>query len=228
MPITERQLISTVEEPVSIEAGGVLLRGDLVVPEDAFGLVLFAAGGGLSRGSFRGRRVVQALEEQGLATLVFDLLTWEEEAEDTRTGRHSQDLALLSSRLAGVNSWATAQRELRHFPFGYFAAGTSAAAALAASTEKEGAVAAIVTRNCRAELARDVLASVRPPTLLLVGAGDTPMVQMNETALLRLGAARKELIMIPGSSRRFEDSAELVTAAELAADWFTRYLILLS
>jgi putative phosphoribosyl transferase len=85
-----------------------------------------------------------------------------------------------------------------------------------------------VTRNGRVDLARDFLANVQPPTLLLVGANDAPIVRINETALLRLGAARKELIMIPGSSRRFEDSAELATAAELAADWFTRYLILLS
>ncbi|HEV2387263.1 MAG TPA: hypothetical protein VGS20_08410 [Candidatus Acidoferrales bacterium] len=227
--MTERQLISTVEEPVSIELAGLLVRGELVVPEDAFGLVLFPAGGGLARANSRGRRFLQELEEQGLATLAFDLLTGEEETQDNhRAGGLGEDVAVLASRIVEVNKWASAERELRHLPFGYFGSGPAAAAALAASTRKDGTVAAIVLRNGRTDLAENVLADVQPPTLLLVGASDAPMVRRNETALLRLGSARKEMIMIPGSSRRFEDSAELATAAELAADWFSRYLILVS
>ena len=225
MPIIEKQWTATVEQPVSIEVGGVHLKGDLIVPEDAFGLVLFAAGSEMSRSSSRSRRIARELEEQGLAVLLVDLLTPEEDEDDLRTGRLRGDIPLFASRLTGVLEWVGRQAELRDFPLGLFGPGAAAAAAMLVAAEQPHAVAAVVCRSGRLDLAGSALVSVRAPALLLAGASDGQMVRMNESALMRLGSKRKEMIMIPGASSRFDDPEELETVADLTAGWFSECLI---
>jgi putative phosphoribosyl transferase len=226
MPIIEKQWTTTVEQPVSIEVGGIQLKGDLIVPEEAFGLVLFAAGGELSRTSSRSRRIAREFEEQGLAVLLVDLLTANEEEEDLRTGRLRADIPLLSGRLLGVVEWAGRQAELRDMPVGIFGQGATAAASLVVAAEQPGALGAIVCRSGRVDLAGSALASVRVPVLLLVGGADTRMVEVNESALMRLGESpRRELILIPGAPSQFDDPAEIEAVAELATDWFSQSLI---
>jgi putative phosphoribosyl transferase len=225
MPIIEKQQwTTTVEQPVSIEVGGVQLKGDLIVPEDAFGLVLFAAAGEMNRSSSRSRRRARELEEQGLAVLLVDLLTPEEEEEDLRSGRLRADIPLLSSRLVGVAGWAGRQSGLRDFPVGIFGHGTTAAAGLVVAAERPGSLGAIVCRNGRGDLAGSALTNVRVPVLLLSGA-DGNLADINESVLLRLGSPRRELILIPGATGRFDDANEIEAVAELAADWFSQSLI---
>jgi putative phosphoribosyl transferase len=230
MPIVEKQQqwITAVEQPVSIEVGGIQLKGDLIVPEEAFGLVLFATGGEMSRSGSRSRRIVRELEQQGLAVLLFSLLTPGEEDEDLRTGQLRADILLLAGRMLGVAEWAGRQAELRDFPLGFYGSGTAAAAALVASAERPHSIGAVVCRGGRADLAGSALANVQAATLLLVGASDDSLVGANESALLRLGSPRKEMIMIPDASSRFEDPRELAVVAELAADWFSQQLIQMS
>jgi len=225
MPIIEKQWTTTVEQPVSIETGGVQLKADLIVPEDAFGLVLFAAAGEMNRSSSRSRRIAREFEEQGLAVLLVDLLTADEEEEDLRSGRLRADIPLLSGRLLGVAEWVGRQAELRDFPVGIFGNGTTAAAGLVVAAEKQGSLAAIVCRSGRVDLAGSALANVHAPVLLLVGGDDTNMIDVNESVLLRLGSPRRELILIPGTMSRFDDAGEIEAVAELAADWFSQSLI---
>jgi putative phosphoribosyl transferase len=226
MPIIEKQWTTTVEQPVSIEIGGVQLKGDLIVPEEAFGLVLFAAGGEMSRTSSRSRRIAREFEEQGLAVLLVDLLTADEEDEDLRTGRVRADIPLLAGRLLGVSEWAGRQAELRDLPVGIFGQGTTAAASLMAAAERPRALGAIVCRSGRVDLAGSAVANVQVPVLLVVGGSDAKLIDVNESALLRLGASRRrELVLIPGAQSRLDDPAEIEAVADLASDWFSQALI---
>ncbi len=226
MPIIEKQWTTTVEQPVSMEIGGVQLKGDLIVPEEAFGLVLFAAGGEMSRTSSRSRRIAREFEEQGLAVLLVDLLTADEEEEDLRTGRVRADIPLLAGRLLGVAEWAGRQAELRDLPVGIFGQATTAAASLMAAAERPRALGAIVCRGGRVDLAGSALANVQVPVLLVVGGADAKLVDVNESALLRLGASRRrELVLIPGAPSRFDDPADIEAVADLATDWFSQALI---
>ena len=226
MPIIEKQWTTTVEQPVSIETGGVQLKGDLIVPEETFGLVLFAAGGEMSRSSSRSRRIAREFEEQGLAVLLVDLLTADEEEEDLHSGRLRADIPLLSSRLLGVAEWAGRQAELRDLPVGIFGQGPTAAASLIAAAERPRALGAIVCRSGRVDLAGSALGNVQVPVLLLVGGADGKMAEVNESALLRLNESRRrELILIPGAPSRFEDPGEIEAVADLSADWFSQSLI---
>jgi dienelactone hydrolase len=226
MPIVEKQQWTTaVEQPVSITAGGVQLKGDLIVPEEAFGLVLFAAGGEMNRTSSRSQRVARELEQQGLAVLLFDLLTPDEEDEELRTGRLHTDILLLAGRLFSVAEWVGRQAELRDFPLGFFGSGSNATATLLAAAERPRSLGAVVCWGGRVDLAGSALANVHAPTLLLFGACDTTLVRAGESALLRIGSPRKELVMIPSASSRIEDPAENEVVAELTADWFSQHLI---
>ncbi len=227
MPIVEKQQqwTTAVEQPVLIEIGGVQLKGDLIVPEEAFGLVLFAAGGEVTRSDSKSRRIVRELEEQGLAVLLFDLLTPDEEEEDLRAGAIHNDFLLLTGRLLGVAEWAGRQAELRDFPLGFFGSGAAATAAVMAAAERPQSLGAVVCRSGRVDLAGSALANVQAPVLLLVGASDGPLVRANESALLRLASPRKELIMIPGASSHFDAPGETEVVAELVTDWFSNQLI---
>jgi dienelactone hydrolase len=208
---------------VRVRTDSVALEGDLVVPDGARGLVLFAHGSGSSRHSPRNRYVAAALRRGGLATLLFDLLTPTEEAIDQRTERLRFDIALLAGRLTGATRWAREQPETRDLRLGYFGASTGAGAALVAAAAVPEAVGAVVSRGGRPDLAGPALGRVRAPTLLIVGGRDTPVLALNEAALAHL-AGEKRLVVVPGATHLFEEPGALDEVARLAREWFQTYL----
>lgn len=208
---------------VMIEAGEVSLAGDLEVPAQATGVVLFAHGSGSSRHSPRNRAVAQVLQANGLATLLMDLLTEEEESEDVRTGKLRFDIGLLAGRLAGATDWLAERPRTAGLGIGYFGASTGAAAALVAAMLRPRVVQAVVSRGGRPELAGVALVSVRAPTLLIVGGRDQPVIDLN-TAALDLLAVSKELVIVPGATHLFEEPGALEEVARLAAEWFGRHM----
>ncbi len=181
---------------VSVTAGSVSLKGNLCTPKKAEGIVLFAHGSGSSRHSPRNRYVAQVLREAGLATLLIDLLTVEEEAIDLRTRHLRFDIDLLATRLVGATDWLLQNPSTHHLRIGYFGASTGAAAALVAAVERPEAVSAIVSRGGRPDLAGSVLERVQAPTLLIVGGDDRPVIEMNQSALAQL-RTEKQLEIIP-------------------------------
>ena len=211
------------EETVTIPVGTVTLTADLSVPAGARGLVLFAHGSGSSRLSPRNRFVAAALSRNGLGTLLFDLLTADEELADEIDAHLRFDIPLLAARLVAVTKWASAQARASRIPIGYFGASTGAAAALIAAAELPDAVGAVVSRGGRPDLAGESLAAVRAPTLLIVGGDDVAVLEMNREALRSIRAP-KELAIVPGATHLFEEPGALQEVARLAADWFTRHL----
>jgi putative phosphoribosyl transferase len=212
-----------VEHPVRVSAGPVELEGDLGAPENARGVVLFAHGSGSGRHSPRNRLVARALQVAGLATLLIDLLTPDEERADLRTGHLRFDIGLLAERLAGATEWLIDNPETRDLRIGYFGASTGAGAALVAAAEHPREVGAIVSRGGRPDLAGDALPLVEAPTLLIVGGDDVPVIGMNEEALGRL-RAEKKLEIVAGATHLFEEPGALEEVARLAAGWFARHL----
>ncbi len=166
--------ISVDECPTQVQAGTVTLDGDLCIPEGATGIVLFAHGSGSSRFSPRNRYVAQVLRNAGLATLLFDLLTSQEEAIDMRTGHLRFDIRLLADRLAGATDWVRQNLDTLKMKIGYFGASTGAGAALVAAAERANVVSAVVSRGGRPDLAGEALPLVKAPTLLIVGGFDYP------------------------------------------------------
>jgi putative phosphoribosyl transferase len=211
------------ERLARVPAGRVTLEGDLSLPAGAHGVVLFAHGSGSSRHSPRNRYVAQVLLEGGLATLLIDLLTSEEEAIDERTARLRFDIGLLAERLVAATDWLAQQPETRHLRVGYFGASTGGGAALVAAAERPDAVGAVVSRGGRPDLAGPALARVRAPTLLIVGGQDLPVIEMNRAALGQLRAEQR-LEIVPGATHLFEEPGALEEVARLARDWFQRYL----
>ena len=214
------------ERLVHVTAGPVVLEGNLALVEGAHGIVLFAHGSGSSRHSPRNRRVARALRDAGLATLLIDLLTAEEETIDARTTHLRFDIALLTERLIGATDWLSRTPATAKLRIGYFGASTGAAAALAAAAERPGAVAAVVSRGGRPDLAGPALPRVQAPTLLIVGGNDAPVIELNQSALEQLGAKEKELVIIPRATHLFEEPGALEEVARLAADWFAGRLVL--
>lgn len=226
MQIVERQWTTTVERPISIDVEGVRLSGELFLPEESSGLVLLAHGSELDRFNPGSQRIIRELKEQGLSVLAFDLLAMDEEDEEIRTGRQRVDIAQMASRYLGVADWAASQLELREMPVGFLSAGISAAAVLIAAAERPASLDAAVCLNGRADLAGGALAQVKAPTLLIVNAADSSTARSNEFALMRLGSARKEMLLIPGPAADFDEPEDLGTAAGLAAEWLSQSLIL--
>ncbi len=208
---------------VQVTAGNVTLEGTLDIPQGASGIVLFAHGSGSSRHSPRNRYVARALNEGGLATLLIDLLTVEEEQVDRVTAHLRFDIALLARRLIGATDGLVRYPETRELRIGYFGASTGAAAALVAAAERPDAVAAIVSRGGRPDLAGPALARVRAPTLLIVGGLDYPVIAMNRDALAEI-TVEKQLIIVPGATHLFEELGTLETVADLAREWFAHRL----
>lgn len=208
---------------VRIPVGGVVLDGDLSIPTPARGLVLFVHGSGSSRHSDRNRHVAQSLNVAGLATLLFDLLTAEEEPIDRRTAGLRFNIPLLVERLEGATDWALRQDGLRGLRLGYFGASTGGGAALMAAAARPESVAAIVSRGGRPDLAGDALPNVQAPTLLLVGGDDVPVIGMNEEAMKQM-TAQVIMEVVPGASHLFEEPGKLEEVARLARDWFERFL----
>jgi dienelactone hydrolase len=206
---------------VEIPMCGGTLDGDLVVPRAARGLVVFAHGSGSSHLSPRNRFVARQLTEGGLATLLFDLLTAEEEQRDMFTGELRFDIPFLADRLAFATRWVVEHRDVASLSIGYFGASTGAAAALRASTMSD--VGAIVSRGGRPDLAGDALEAVRAPTLFIVGGNDPLVLGMNQEAMGRMPGPG-ELQVVPGASHLFEEPGALEQVAEYARSWFNRYL----
>ncbi|GIL05885.1 MAG: hydrolase [Betaproteobacteria bacterium] len=209
---------------VAIAADGVTLPGDLVLPRTesgaARGLVLFAHGSGSSRLSPRNRYVAEVLNEEGLATLLFDLLT---PAEDTERAARF-DIPLLARRLVAACGWAQREAQLSKLPLGLFGASTGAAAALIAAAELGDAVHAVVSRGGRPDLTPpEDLARVRAPTRLIVGEWDRDVIAMNRSAARSLRCVN-DLVLVPGATHLFEEPGTLEQAAVAARDWFVRYL----
>ncbi len=211
------------ECPVKIALGEVSLQGDLCVPRGAGGIVVFAHGSGSSRISPRNRYVAGELRSAGLATLLFDLLTEEEEVVDDRTAHLRFDISLLSRRLVGATDWLSRSHGAGNLQIGYFGASTGAAAALVAAAERPEIVGAVVSRGGRPDLASTALTRVNAPTLLIVGGEDAQVIAINEGALQQL-QARKKLVIIPGATHLFEEPGTLEEVARLARDWFAEYL----
>lgn len=208
--------------PVKILAGGATLEGDLCIPRNAQGVVLFAHGSGSSRQSPRNRYVAQFLRDWGLATLLFDLLTAEEEKIDIQTGHLRFDIRLLVGRLSQATDWLKQSSEAASLKIGYFGASTGAAAALVAAAERTD-ISAIVSRGGRPDLAGTALSRVRASTLLIVGGNDPAVLALNREALERL-KGDKELAIVSGATHLFEEAGALEEVARLAANWFLKYL----
>lgn len=207
-----------VDRDVEVAMGDLHLPGHVVVPADPLGMVVFAHGSGSSRHSPRNRHVAAVLHGAGLGTLLFDLLTEEEEL----SRENVFDVELLATRLAGATDWLRAQRPAPERPVGYFGASTGAAAALWAAAADGAEIAAVVSRGGRPDLAGPRLASVRSPTLLVVGGHDEQVLRLNEWALSRLHC-EAQLEVVPGATHLFEEPGTLEAAAELARDWFVRH-----
>ena len=211
------------ERPVRVSTGTVTLDGNLGIPEGARGVVLFAHGSGSSRHSPRNRYVARILREAGLATLLIDLLTPDEEAVDLRTRHLRFDIDLLAERLVGATDWLAQEADTRDLGVGYFGASTGGGAALVAAATRPGRVGAVVSRGGRPDLAGPALARVRAPTLLIVGGDDVPVIGMNREALAQLRAGSR-LEIVPGAGHLFEEPGALEEVARLARDWFLRHL----
>jgi dienelactone hydrolase len=207
---------------VLVPAGEAELRGILAVPERSIGVVIFAHGSGSGRLSPRNTAVARVLHREGLATLLMDLLTMEEETVDARTGHLRFDIELLSRRVAFATRWARAHDEIRGLPIGYFGASTGAAAALMAAA-RDGDIAAVVSRGGRPDLAMECLDEVGAATLLIVGANDIPVIPLNQEAFAAL-RCEKDLVLVPGASHLFEEPGALEAVASLASAWFARHL----
>ena len=211
------------EGAVQVTGGPVVLEGNLGVPEGARGVVLFAHGSGSGRYSPRNCYVAGTLREAGLATLLVDLLTSEEEELDLRTRQLRFDIGLLAERLVGATDWIAQNPDTRNLPVGYFGASTGAGAALAAAAERPEKVGAVVSRGGRPDLAGDSLSRVQAPTLLIVGGNDIPVIGMNREAMEQMHV-EKELEIVPGATHLFEEPGALEEVARLAAEWFVHHL----
>ncbi|MER9970172.1 dienelactone hydrolase family protein [Mesorhizobium sp. M0060] len=216
--------VSLSEQVVRVPAGRVTLEGNLSLPPDGHGLVLFAHGSGSSRHSPRNRYVAERLNEANLATFLVDLLTAEEERIDQVTAELRFDIGLLADRLGGVTAWLGASPDTSVLRLGYFGASTGAGAALVAAAERPDQAAAVVSRGGRPDLAALALPHVRAPTLLVVGGADTQVIALNRSALAALHC-EKELAIVPGATHLFEEPGALDEVADLASRWFLRHLI---
>ena len=215
--------MDNIERIVLVDAEGVTLEGDLIVPPGASGVVLFAHGSGSSRHSSRNRYVASVLQDAGLGTLLIDLLTADEERIDMVTGHLRFDIDLLARRLTGATAWLKAQPGTSSLPVGLFGASTGGGAALVAAAHIPGGIRAVVSRGGRPDLAGDALPEVQAPTLLIVGGDDIPVIPLNRQALAQM-RSEKSLEIIPGATHLFEEPGTLEQVATLARDWFLRYL----
>jgi pimeloyl-ACP methyl ester carboxylesterase len=210
------------EREIEMDLGTVSLNGNLSLPRNTKGLVLFAHGSGSSRFSLRNRYVAGAIGEAGIGTLLFDLLTPEEERIDRLTAELRFDIGLLARRVIDATGWVRAYRDTETLDIGYFGASTGAAAALAAAAELQD-VGAVVSRGGRPDLVLEALPQVKAPTLLIVGGLDTAVIEFNRRAFLQLEGV-KEMEIVPGATHLFEEPGTLEEVALLARKWFQRYL----
>jgi putative phosphoribosyl transferase len=210
------------EMEVTIPAEAASLEGNLRIPSGANVLVLFVHGSGSSRHSRRNQFVARTLNEAGLATLLFDLLTRIEEARDIQTAEYRFNISLLAERLVHASRWAINQPMTRHLRLGYFGSSTGGGAALVAAAKIPDAIGAVVSRGGRPDLAGDALARVQAPTLLIVGGEDDVVIDLNEQARARMDCEVK-MEIIPGATHLFEEPGTLEQVAKLSAAWFQHH-----
>lgn len=208
---------------VKVNAGSVVLEGDLSIPKNATGIVLFAHGSGSSRLSPRNRFVAGELNKKGIATLLFDLLTSEEETVDLQTAGLRFDIEFLAKRLSDATDWVLKNPKTRNLKIGYFGASTGSAAALVAAAEKPDIVKAVVSRGGRPDLAGDKIGEVRCPTLLIVGGLDNQVIELNKEAYMQM-KSKRELVIVPGATHLFEEPGKLEEVSFYAFKWFLKYL----
>ena len=216
------------EQLVQVSVGQATLEGNLNIPKGSKGIVLFAHGSGSSRHSPRNKYVAKVLQDAGIATLLIDLLTEEEEEIDLQTRHLRFDIDLLSKRLIGATDWLKREQnfQTKDLSIGYFGASTGAAAALVAAAQRQKIIKAIVSRGGRPDLAgSENLSKVQAPTLLLVGGNDEPVIKMNEDAFKQLtnledNEKKKKIVIVPGATHLFEEPGKLEELAHLAKDWF--------
>ena len=208
---------------IKIPVGNVVVEGNLTLPTDAKGIVLFAHGSGSSRFSPRNQFVAKVFNKAKIATLLFDLLTSEEEEEDIVTAEYRFNIDLLAERLIGATEWLKKDPKTQNLPFGYFGASTGAAAALIGAAKLPNDIAAVVSRGGRPDLAASYLPRVKAPTLFLVGGLDTEVIYLNRQAMAQM-SAEKKLVIIPGATHLFEEPGKLEEVAKNSTDWFLRYL----
>ena len=209
--------------PIVAPVDSLNLEGTLSVPTAARGVVVFAHGSGSSRHSPRNRYVADILNESGLATLLIDLLTEDEQQVDLQTAHLRFNIPLLARRLSGITEWVVKHPEVEDLEIGHFGASTGAAAALLTAAELPRLVRAVVSRGGRPDLAGPALAVVEAPTLLIVGGADTVVIDLNRRAMVHM-QCEKELQIIPGATHLFEERGALKKVAELARDWFLKKL----
>ena len=211
------------DSSVRIPVGEARLLGDLIIPKDALGIVLFAHGSGSTRSSPRNRSVAGIIRDAGLGTLLFDLLTSEEEQVDIYTRHLRFDIGLLAERLRAATEWLAGQPEMTDLRFGYFGASTGAAAAIVAAADLADKIAAVVSRGGRPDLAGDALSRVTAPTLLIVGEYDETVIELNREAMRKMHC-ETELKIVPRATHLFEEQGALDLVASLATDWFLHHL----
>jgi putative phosphoribosyl transferase len=219
----KRSRFCLVMTELQIPAGRALLSGSLTIPDNSMGLVLFAHGSGSSRHSPRNQFVARTLNRAGLGTLLFDLLTPEEEVLDIQTREHRFNISLLAERLVRATKWARQQDQTRDLRIGYFGSSTGGAAALVAAAEFPDDAGAVVSRGGRPDLAGDALLKVQAPTLLIVGGNDDIVIELNEMARDQMRCEVK-LEIIPRATHLFEEAGALEQVANLASDWLSLYL----
>jgi len=210
------------QKEIEIIQNNLKLYGILNINKESKGLVVFAHGSGSSRFSPRNKKVSQKLIDNNMSTLLFDLLTEEEEKIDIYTAEYRFDISLLATRLVLVTNWIEKQKPLKSFKIGYFGSSTGAAAALIAAAKKKDSIKAIVSRGGRPDLAYDFLKEVQAPTLLIVGGLDIEVIKLNELALNQL-TCEKKLSIVEGATHLFEEKNKLEEVCQLAIDWFSEH-----
>lgn len=210
-------------QSTKIKIDGLSLNGDLQIPENSNKIILFAHGSGSSRLSPRNRLVAQELNQQNFSTLLFDLLTPEEEIIDEQTRQFRFDIPLLAQRLSETTDWLLGQSEFKNFNIGYFGASTGAAAALIAAANQPKIVKAVVSRGGRPDLAGDFLSKVKAPTLLIVGGWDETVIELNKQAKAEMNC-EVQLKIIPEATHLFEEPGKLEKVIQLASEWFSAKL----
>jgi dienelactone hydrolase len=213
----------TLIKEIEITADKVVLKGNLSIPKNAKAIILFAHGSGSSRFSPRNQYVAQVLYKAGLATLLMDLLTKEEELIDEQTGELRFNIEFLADRLIGATTWLKKNSEAKKLAVGYFGSSTGAGAALIAAAKYPADIKTIVSRGGRPDLAMPYLKKVKASVLLIVGGNDIPVIRMNKEAMKHL-SIEKKLEIVPGATHLFEEPGKLEEVAKLAAGWFTKHM----
>lgn len=212
-----------IQQEIKIPVGRVVVEGNLNIPSGVVGVVLFAHGSGSSRFSSRNQYVAKELNKAKIGTLLFDLLTSEEEEQDTFTAEYRFNIGMLAERLIGATLRLKKDKQTKDYRFGYFGASTGAAAALISAAKLPNDIAAVVSRGGRPDLATEYLPIVKAPTLLLVGGLDTEVIELNREAMAQM-KAEKKLLIIPGATHLFEEPGKLEEVAKISTDWFLTHL----